>query len=247
MVPAMLVGFDVLPQSAEEVDLPARRIGVLLVFSVGLAVLWYGAVSFAVASAIPNAELGDANMATADAAARLWQRPWAGDLLLIGGIGGILTSWNAFIIGGSRLIYALAESGSLPAVFARLHPRYKTPYAAILLIGILSLVSPLFGRTILVWLINTGSLAVVVAYIFVPIAFLVLRRREPELPRPFEVRYPRLVGYAAIVLGAGLLCLYMPGSPSGLAWPHEWVIVLIWAAVGALVWIGHHRSPAGDS
>ena len=246
MVPAMLVGFDVLPQSAEEVDLPARRIGVLLVFSVGLAVLWYGAVSFAVASAIPNAELGDANMATADAAARLWQQPWAGDLLLIGGIGGILTSWNAFIIGGSRLIFALAESGSLPAVFARLHPRYKTPYAAILLIGILSLVSPLFGRTILVWLINTGSLAVVVAYIFVPIAFLVLRRREPELPRPFEVRYPRLVGYAAIVLGAGLLCLYLPGSPSGLAWPHEWVIVLIWAAAGALVWIRHHRSPVGD-
>ena len=241
MVPAMLVGFDVLPQSAEEVDLPPRRIGVLLVFSVGLAVLWYGAVSFAVASAIPNAELGDANMATADAAARLWQHPWAGDLLLIGGIGGILTSWNAFIIGGSRLIFALAESGSLPAVFARLHPRYKTPYAAIVLIGVLSCISPLFGRTILVWLINTGSLAVVVAYIFVPVAFLVLRRREPELPRPFEVRYPRLVGYAAIVLGAGLLCLYLPGSPSGLAWPHEWVIVLIWAAVGGLVWIRRRR------
>ena len=241
MVPAMLVGFDVLPQSAEEVDLPPRRIGVLLVFSVGLAVLWYGAVSFAVASAIPNAELGDANMATADAAARLWQRPWAGDLLLIGGIGGILTSWNAFIIGGSRLVFALAESGSLPTVFARLHPRYKTPYAAIILIGVLSCISPLFGRTILVWLINTGSLAVVVAYIFVPIAFLVLRRREPELPRPFEVRYPRLVGYAAIVLGVGLLCLYLPGSPSGLAWPHEWVIVLIWAAVGGLVWMRRQR------
>ena len=81
----------------------------------------------------------------------------------------------------------------------------------------------------------------VVAYIFVPIAFLVLRHREPELPRPFEVRYPRLVGYAAIVLGAGLLCLYLPGSPSGLAWPHEWVIVLIWSGVGALVWMRRHR------
>ena len=241
MVPAMLVGFDVLPQSAEEVDLPPRRIGVLLVFSVGLAVLWYGAVSFAVASAIPPEELGDANMATADAAARLWQGGWAGSLLLIGGIGGILTSWNAFIIGGSRLIFALAESGSLPAVFARLHPRYRTPYVAILLIGVLSCLSPLFGRTILVWLINTGSLAVVVAYIFVPIAFLVLRRRQPELPRPFRVRHPRTVGYAGIVLGAGLLCLYLPGSPSALSWPHEWLIVLIWAGVGGVVWFRRRR------
>ena len=242
MVPAMLVGFDVLPQSAEEVDVPARRIGVLLVFSVGLAVLWYGAVSFAVASAVPAAELGDANMATADAAARLWQGGWAGHLLLIGGIGGILTSWNAFIIGGSRLIFALAESGSLPAVFARLHPRYRTPYAAILLIGALSCLSPLFGRTILVWLINTGSLAVVVAYIFVPIAFLVLRRRQPDLPRPFRVRHPRLVGYSAIVLGAGLLCLYLPGSPSALAWPQEWAIVLSWAGAGVAVWFLRVRS-----
>ena len=244
MVPAMLVGFDVLPQSAEEVDLPARRIGVLLVASVGLAVLWYGAVSFAVAAAIPQAELGDANMATADAAARLWQGQWAGDLLLIGGIGGILTSWNAFIIGGSRLVFALAESGSLPAVFARLHPRYRTPYAAILLIGALSCVSPLFGRTILVWLINTGSLAVVVAYLFVPIAFLVLRRRQPGLPRPFRVRYPRLVGVAAIVLGGGLLCLYLPGSPAALAWPHEWSIVLLWALIGVVVWFARVR-PGG--
>ena len=236
MVPAMLVGFDVLPQSAEEVDLPARRIGVLLVLSVGLAVLWYGAVSLAVASALPSAELASANMATADAAARLWRHQWAGDLLLIGGVGGILTSWNAFIIGGSRVMFALAQSGSLPAVFGRLHPRYRTPYAAILVIGVLACVSPLFGRTILVWLIDTGSFAVVVAYIFVPISFLVLRRRQPELARPFEVRFPRLVGYAAIALGAGLLCLFLPGSPSALVWPYEWVIVLIWAGFGGAVW-----------
>ena len=86
------------------------------------------------------------------------------------------------------------------------------------------------------WLIDTGSFAVVVAYIFVPISFLVLRRRQPELVRPFEVRLPRLVGYAAIVLGVGLLCLFLPGSPSALVWPYEWVIVLIWAGFGGLVW-----------
>ncbi len=242
MVPAMLVGFDVLPQSAEEVDLPAKRIGLLLVFSLGLAVLWYGAISFSVASALPASELGSAPMATADAATRLWQHPWAGTVLLIGGIGGILTSWNAFIIGGSRVLYALAQSSALPPIFSRLHPRFRTPYAGVLLLGALSCISPLFGRTILVWLINTGSLAVVVAYIFVPIAFLVLRRREPEMPRPFAVRCPRLVGVTAIVLGVALLCLFLPGSPSALVWPYEWVIVLAWAGIGAAVWFQRVRS-----
>ena len=241
MVPAMLVGFDVLPQSAEEIDLPPQRIGSLLAFSLLLAVIWYAAVSFAVASAIPGDALGDARMATADAATALWNSPWAGNALIVGGIGGILTSWNAFIIGGSRVIFALAESGALPAAFARLHPRYRTPHRAILLLGVLACISPLFGRTILVWLINTGSLAVVVAYVFVPVAFLILRRRQPELPRPFKVRLPRVVGWTAILLGAALLCLYLPGSPSALAWPTEWLIVAAWGSVGAVIWFRRVR------
>ena len=244
MVPAMLVGFDVLPQSAEEIDLPPRRIGMLLTVSLALAVLWYAGVSFAVASAIPNAELGEARMATADAATALWNSPWAGSALIVGGIGGILTSWNAFIIGGSRVMFALAESGALPAAFAKLHPRYRTPYVAIVVLGVLSCVSPFFGRTILVWLINTGSLAVVVAYVFVPIAFLVLRARQAEMPRPFRVRAPRFVGCTAIVLGCALLCLYLPGSPSALAWPYEWIIVMAWAALGLGIWVRRVR-PAG--
>ena len=241
MVPAMLVGFDVLPQSAEEIDLPPSRIGVLLAFSLVLAVLWYAGVSFAVASAIPNTALGEAKMATADAATALWGSPWAGSALIIGGIGGILTSWNAFIIGGSRVMFALAESGALPSAFAKLHPRYRTPYVAVVVLGALSCVSPFFGRTVLVWLINTGSLAVVVAYVFVPIAFLVLRKQQPDLARPFRVRAPRLVGWTAIVLGFALLCLYLPGSPSALAWPYEWGIVGGWAVVGAWIWVRRVR------
>ena len=245
MVPAMLVGFDVLPQSAEEIDLPPKRIGILLAASLALAVLWYAGVSFAVASAIPNAELGAARMATADAATALWNSPWAGSALIVGGIGGILTSWNAFIIGGSRVMFALAESGALPAAFAKLHPRFRTPHLAIVVLGVLSCISPFFGRTILVWLINTGSLAVVVAYVFVPIAFLVLRARQPQMPRPFRVRAPRLVGCTAIVLGCALLCLYLPGSPSALAWPYEWIIVIAWAMLGLGIWLRRVRATSG--
>ncbi len=246
MVPALLVGFDVLPQSAEEIDLPPRRIGRLLVISLVLAVAWYGAIAFSVAVALTPEELAGDGLITADAARNLWSGAgggsWAGVALTIGGIGGILTSWNAFVIGGSRVVFALAESGTLPQVFARLHPRYKTPYVAVLGIGVLSCISPLFGRTILVWLINSGSFSVVAAYLFVPIAFLALRKSQPDLPRPYRLRYPRFVGVSAIVLACALLCLYMPFSPSSLAWPQEWGIVLGWGAVGALVWLTRPRA-----
>ena len=125
MVPALLVGFDVIPQSAEEINLPPARIGMLLVISVFLAVAWYGMISFAVAMAMPPAAARASSMATGDAATRLWGHPAAGSILVLGGVAGILTSWNAFVIGGSRVLFALAESGLVPAAFARLHPKYQ--------------------------------------------------------------------------------------------------------------------------
>ncbi len=177
MVPAMLVGFDVIPQSAEEINLPPRRIGVLLPISVVMAIAWYGLITLSVAAGLDERARAGAQMASADAATALWGGSWAGTVLVIGGIGGILTSWNAFIIGASRVMLALAEVGLLPNAFARIHPRYKTPYVGVLVIGVAACVSPFFGRTILVWLINAGSFAVVVAYLFVSVAFLVLRQR----------------------------------------------------------------------
>ena len=235
MVPAMLVGFDVIPQSAEEINLPPNAIGRLLVISVCCAVAWYILITAAVGFAIPADQLDVTAMATADAATSLWGSNLAGTLLVLGGIGGILTSWNAFIVGASRVMFALAESGYLPAAFMRIHPKYKTPYVGILTIGIVSLVAPLFGRTILVWLVNSGSFAVTVAFLFVAISFLVLRRNEPDMPRPFRVSHPNLVGYGAVLLSLGLLSAFLPWSDSALAWPNEWLTIVIWTALGAIV------------
>ena len=249
MVPAMLIGFDVIPQSAEEINLPRHRIGSLLIVSVVCAVAWYGLISLAVATSIPADQLRNANMASGDAATALWGEwwggSWAGQLVVLGGVGGILTSWNAFVIGGSRVLYALARSGQIPSIFGRLHHRYHTPYVGILAIGLLSVIAPLFGRTLLVWLINAGSFAVVIAYLFVPVSMLVLRQREPDLPRPYALAAPRAIGYTAIVLALALLAVYLPWSPSALLWPHEWAMILVWAFLGGLVYLTHRGGEHG--
>ena len=237
MVPALLVGFDVIPQSAEEIDMPPNKIGRLLVISVACAVGWYVLIAFAVGLGLTSEQQASSEMATADAARALWQQPWAGTLLVLGGIGGILTSWNAFIVGGSRVLYALAHSGHVPAVFGKLHPTYKTPWVGIATIGFLSMIAPLFGKTILVWLINSGSFATTIAFLFVAISFLVLRHREPEMPRPFKVSHPRLVGYGAVTLSLGLIAAFLPWSDSSLQWPEEWLTIVVWSTLGILLLI----------
>lgn len=242
MVPSMLVGFDVIPQSAEEIDLPPNKIGRLLVFSVACAVAWYILIAMAVGFGLTTQALSTAKMATADAATSVWSGSWAGGLLVLGGIGGILTSWNAFIVGASRVLFALAESGHVPKIFAKIHPKHKTPYVGILAIGALTMVAPLFGRTILVWLVNSGSFAVTVAFVFVAISFLVLRKTEPDMPRPFKVSHPNLVGYGGVIMALGLLSAFFPWSASALSWPEEWMTILIWSLLGGVLFIRYERN-----
>jgi len=237
MVPALMVGFDVIPQSAEEINLPPQQIGKMLIFSVGMAVLWYIAITFAVGLSLTPEQLETSSAATADAMSVAWGSNVAGAVMIVAGIGGILTSWNAFIIGGSRVLFALSESGMLPAVFSRIHPKYQTPYVGIVFIGVLSCISPFFGRTILVWLVNAGSFMVVIAYGFVAWAFLRLRSTEPDMERPFRVPLGKFIGLLALLMSVMLGCLYLPFSPSALAWPHEWMVVLVGAMLGFVFYL----------
>ena len=232
-VPFLFVGFDVIPQSASEIKLPHRLVGTLLVVSVFCATAWYAMVMLTAGAGMSPADLLTSELASADSMAAMWNSAAMGNLLVLGGIAGLLTSWNAFLIGGSRLIYAMARSRMLPAWFGELHPRFHTPANAVLFIGALSALAPFFGRPMLVWLVNAGGFNIVVAFLMVVVSFLVLRRREPEMERPFKVRAGVPVGVTAFVLAFGLFLLYLPGMPAALGWPNEWSMVLVWWLGGA--------------
>ena len=235
MVPFMFVGFDVIPQAAEEIDLTRPNIGKFLIISIVIAVLWYVAVAWSVGTTLPLVQAETSTLATADAMTNAWSGKWAGILLVIGGVLGILSSWNAFLIGGSRLLYAMSRAHMLPAFLGKLHPKYNTPVNAILLIGGLATLAPLFGRKMLVWIVDAGGFGIVIAYTCVAISFLVLRYREPDMVRPFKIPAGKLVGVVTIILGFGLLVLYMPGMPSALI-AIEWWIFLGWTVLGIVLY-----------
>lgn len=231
MTPFLFVGFDIIPQSAEEINLPFRQIGILLVVSVIMAATYYIIVIVGVGSGLSRAALAETELAAASGMGSLFGSEVFANILVLGGIAGILTSWNGFMIGGSRIIYAMAESSMLPRWLAKLHPRFNTPSNAILLVGALSIISPLFGESALVWLVNAGGLGIVIAYLMVGVSFLVLRRREPEMERPFRAGRGPIIGIIAVVLSLVFTSQYLPGMPSGLGVP-EWIIVGLWIVVG---------------
>ena len=234
MVPFMFVGFDVIPQAAQEINIPFKKIGQTILISIVMAILWYVLIILAVSLGINQQAISNSELPAADAAKLLFSSNAMGNLIVVAGIGGLLTSWNAFLIGGSRAIFAMSEMGQLPKFLSDLHPRYNTPYKAILLIGSLSMIAPFFGRPALLWLVNAGGLGISLAYILVTLSFLVLRYREPNMNRPFKVRYWRVVGFVAFFLSLGLARLYFPGSPAALLWPYEWSIIFIWIILGLI-------------
>lgn len=236
MVPFMFVGFDVIPQVAEEINLPFKQIGLLIIASVSMAVAWYILVVFGVSRILSHDEIGTAGLAVPAAMNVVFGGAWAGKLMILAGIAGILTSWNAFLIGGSRATYALANAGLLPAFLARIHPKYDTPCNAILLVGGFSAFAPLLGRESMVWFVNAGGLGIVVAYTMVTLSFLVLRKTEPEMKRPYKVPMGNYLGILTVCISLGIMLLYLPGSTSALAWPQEWLLLLGWFFCGLLLY-----------
>ncbi|MDO4222559.1 MAG: amino acid permease [Acinetobacter sp.] len=232
MVPFMFVGFDVIPQAAEEIDLTRPRIAIFLIVSLIVAIMWYMGIAWSVGHILSLEQATSSKLATADAMTIAWNGQWAGTLLVIAGVLGILSSWNAFLIGGSRLVFAMAKAHMLPHFLAKLHPKHNTPYLALLLLGGLATIAPLFGRKMLVWIVNAGGIGIVIAYTFVALSFLILRFKEPtSMVRPFVIPAGKWVGAITFILCLGLIYLYLPNSPAALT-AIEWSICAVWLLIG---------------
>lgn len=237
VVPFLFVGFDVIPQSAEEINLPPAKIGKLVVASVFMAIAFYVIIIWMTSLAMPASELATHDLVTADALTAMFDSAVWGKLVIAGGLAGIITSWNAFLMGSSRLMWAMAVAGMIPAWFGKLHPRYRTPVNSIIFIGILSALAPFLGSAALGWIVDAGSPAIVIAYFLVSIGFLVLRKREPAMDRPLRIGGKGnggfVIGIISAVLTLALFVLYLPITPvsAQLAW-QSWAMFALWLAVG---------------
>ena len=238
VTPFYFIGFDVIPQAAEEINVPLKKIGKILVLSIVLAVVFYAFVILAVGYILNPSEIlasqGGTGLVTADAMGKAFNSSTMAKVVIVGGMCGIVTSWNSFLMGGSRAMYSMAESYMIPYTFAKLHPKYKTPVNALYLIGALSVLAPFAGRKMLVWIVDAGNFGCCIAYCMVSISFLILRKKEPDMERPYKVKNYKFVGVMAVLMSGFMVAMYLiPGSGAALVW-QEWLMAGGWCALGAV-------------
>lgn len=241
LTPFFFIGFDVIPQAAEEINVDLKKIGKLLILSIVLAVVFYALVILAVGYVMSSTEIASSmsgsGLVTADAMAKAFNSNVMAKVLIIGGMCGIVTSWNSFLMGGSRAMYSMAESYMIPKFFAKLHPKFKTPVNSLYLVGLLTILAPFAGRQMLVWVVDAGNFGCCVAYCMVAISFLILRKKEPDLPRPYKVGPYKFVGVMAVLMsGFMVACYLIPGSGATLAW-QEWLMAGGWVLLGVVFFV----------
>ena len=218
-----------------------KKIGKILILSIVLAVVFYALVIIGVGYVMPVSEIAasiaGSGLVTADAMAKAFNSSMMSKVVIVGGMCGIVTSWNSFLMGGSRAMYSMAESYMIPKCFAKLHPKYKTPVNALYLVGALTVLAPFAGRKMLVWIVDAGNFGCCVAYCLVAVSFLILRKKQPDMVRPYKVPCYKFVGVMAVLMsGFMVVCYLVPASGSALVW-QEWLMAGGWCVLGVVFFI----------
>lgn len=239
LTPFFFFGFDVIPQASEEINVPMKRLGKMMILSILLAVGFYMMVVFAVGYIMNFEEIklsmDLSGLVTADAMKKAFNSQYMANILIIGGLCGIVTSWNSFLIGGSRALYVMAASDMLPSFFLKLTKKKKSPIVALMFIGGLSMIAPFWGRAMLVWVVDAGNFACCITYVFISISYFKLKRKYPNKYRPYSIKNYKLIGFIAIVTSSILSILYIIPGTSCTFSKEEYIIIFVWIIIGIIL------------
>ena len=228
------IGFDAVSTVAEETRNPARDMPIGIIGSLALSTFFYVVVAAVFTGLISYPDLR-ATLATEQAEpltlALAHASPdlgWAVGIVAFGSVVAHTAVLLVFQLGQPRILFAMSRDGLLPPVFARVHQRFRTPWAATLLTGIF--VASVAGIASIDEMVDLTNIGTLFAFILVCAGIIVLRVRDPERPRPFRVPG----GYLVPVLGiasCAYLVWYLP--------PTSWMRFAAWLNLGMAVYIGY--------
>lgn len=238
--PWAYIGFDSVPQTAEEFNFPARKATTLILGALGVAAIQYAVMMIAT---------GWSSMPWQDLVARheVWGTGFVVKhvlghtglaILVVALCMGIFTGLIGFYVSSSRLMFAMSRARALPPVFSRLHGRYGTPYVGIIFCCVICMTAPWFGRAVLLWVVNMSAVGVSVAFLYYSlVAYKFFRWRNSTATGPARKVGPRqkLVALAGAVVSIAFICLLViPGSPGALHKP-EWIALVCWLVLGCVI------------
>ena len=223
------IGFDSVSTHAEEAKNPKRDVPIGIVTSLVLCTVLYIAVAAVLTGMVPYNKINiDAPVSDAFRQVGL---PWAQFLISLGAIAGITSVLLVMMLSQPRVILAMARDGLVPrSFFAAIHERFRTPWKSTIITGIfVSTLAAFLPLRVLAELVNIGTLF---AFVVVCAAVLIMRRTNPNAPRPFKAPFVPLTPILGI-LTCTLLMFSLPAE--------NWWRLIIWLAIGFFIYFGYGR------
>ena len=226
------IGFDTVSTHAGEATNPQKDVPFGIITSLIVCTILYILVALVLTGMVHYSTIDlTAPIAAAFGALGL---NYAVFIISIAAIAGLTSVLIVMLLGQSRVFFAISKDGLLPKkTFGELHPNFRTPYKANLLIGsVVSLVSAFTPIDSISKMVNIGTL---LAFVMVCIAVWVMRRKEPHRPRPFRTPAVWFVAPMGVLFNLGMMLT--------LEW-QNWARLVIWLVIGLFIYFlyGRHHS-----
>ncbi|HUI53849.1 MAG TPA: amino acid permease [Bryobacteraceae bacterium] len=223
------IGFDAVSTAAQEAKNPKRDMPIGIIGSLAICTVLYILYSL-VLTGIVNYK--DLNVAAPLALAvdQMKNYPWIGFIMKLGSLCGLTSVMLVMLLGQSRVFYSMANDGLLPRLFSEVHPTFRTPWKSNLLLMVFVSLGAAF--TPIASLGNLTSIGTLFAFTVVCIGIMIMRRKNPDLPRPFRTPLVPLVPVLGVIVNLGLM--YGLGTIT-------WVAFLTWMTIGLIIYFLYSR------
>lgn len=244
VAPWAFVGFDTIPQAAEEFKFSPKKTRIIMIISILFGAAVYALLNTVTAMVVPE---GYANWAeyiddlpnldglislpTFNAAHELLGN--AGLIFLgIAVLAAILSGIIGFYMATSRLLYSMAKENVLPAWFGKLHTKYKTPANAILFVLVIALIAPFFGRTALGWIVDMSSLGAAIGYGYTSAAAVKFAKKEGNV----AIQITGIIGTILAIAFMVLLLVPIPMFNCSLG-KESYICLIVWIVLGVIFYL----------
>ncbi|HWZ98854.1 MAG TPA: amino acid permease [Candidatus Dormibacteraeota bacterium] len=217
------IGFDAVSTAAQEAKNPQKDMPIGILGSLVVCTFLYIIVSGLLTATVHYSRLNIG--APVSLAIRETGVRWGSYVVNAGALAGLSTVMLVMLLGQSRVFYSMAHDGLLWKWAGDIHPRFRTPWKSTAITG--------FGAALFGSLVPIGSLGQMVsigtllAFVIVCAAVMILRKRRPDLPRPFKTPMVPLVPILGIVVSLGLMA-----SLNGVTW----VRLVVWLVIGMVIY-----------
>ena len=221
------IGFDAVSTAAQESKNPQRDLPIGILGSLAICTVLYILVALVLTGIVSYTKLGvpDPIAIGVDSMDSNFARTILAPLIKIGAVAGLSSVVLVMLLGQPRIFMTMSKDGLLPPIFSKIHTKFKTPYMSTIIVGVVAMVlAGLFPIGVLSKLVSLGTL---LAFSSVCLAILILRKRQPNTPRPFKTPFSPWIPLFGIASCMGVTLFLNV---------YAWITMLVWLAVGLVVY-----------